>query len=150
MSTTVGNGVSVRMGGWSFTEACGKASTSSFGTLGLEWRVNRRREQHHLQRLTDIVETRFTRNFHFLFDIPEESSAVLQIARGLGPLVNADSARSLGFRLFEPALLIPKQSLQLHRATQKVWVVDYMRLLGAFDVCVCVVEPVLVEKQLLC
>jgi len=102
-----------------------------------------------LRKLT--IEARLTRGHRVIrflgpLDPLEESSAPLQNLRSPELLIDIGSTRSLRPRLFEPVLLGPNPSPQLHRATQFVCVVDRVRL-GLFDVSVRVLEPAFIEKQ---
>ena len=77
---------------------------------------------------------------------PEKHSAALHVRRSPDLLIHSDSAQNLGLCPFESMLFIPKVGLQFHRATQFVSVVDRVRL-SPFNVSMCIIEPVFVEKQ---
>jgi len=78
---------------------------------------------------------------------PEELSDIFRISCRPKLLVHIKSAQRLGFGLFKPMLLIPKPSLQLRRASQKVCAIARVRF-GAFDVSVCVIESAFLGKHL--
>jgi hypothetical protein len=80
-----------------------------------------------------------------LFNLLEESSAVLYFLHGPKPLVNIGSVQNRGPRLFELSLPIPKPGLLPHHKTQTVRVANRMGL-GMFDLSVRVIEPALIEK----
>ena len=81
------------------------------------------------------------------FDQPEDHSSVLCIVRSPKFLKYTKSTQRLGFRFFKPMLVIQKLSLLPRRASQKVCIVDRVRL-GFFDKGVCTTEAALREKQL--
>ena len=76
----------------------------------------------------------------------EKLSRPLRIARSPELLKYIKDKQCLGFRFFEHPLVIPKPSLQLRRASQKVFVIDRVQL-GTLNVSVCVVESLLSEKR---
>ena len=79
-------------------------------------------------------------------DLLEGLSSDLCIMRGPELLEYIEGVQRLGPRFFKPALLIPNPSLLMHRETQKVRVVDRVRL-GMFNVRLCLLELSFVEKQ---
>ena len=81
-----------------------------------------------------------------LFDIPEESSAVICVPSGPQLLKHLKRAQSFGCRVFNPVLLMINPSLQFHCETQVVCVGDHVRL-GLFDVGLSIVELVFTTKQ---
>ena len=129
------------------SESSTKQSAPYFGAPNLERKVNGCRKSQDLRELTIGSRlTRANRPVQLLFYALEELSTPLQMRRSPKPLINIGRAQNLRSRLFEPVLVVPNLSLQFHRPTQLVCVVNRVRL-GAIDVSLCVVEPAFVEKQ---
>ena len=97
-----------------------------------------------LQELTN--RGRSNQGVQFLFYHPEELSAVLHVRRGPKLAVNFGRAQSLGPRVFKPVLPVQNMGLQARHTTQKVYVIDRVRL-GVFEVRLRVVEPPFSAKQ---
>ena len=82
-----------------------------------------------------------------IFSIFHRRALQRSVSSAVSNLSYVGSTQSLRLCLFEHALLIPNISLQFHRTTQIVQIVDCMRL-GTFDVSVCIVKPIFAERQL--